>query len=91
MDTNFFFIENPGIIFDDVKDLFYTQNSIVLMKRLQKYKVDYLYLSQRSRIFYGLQEYVILNTAKRQPQCFRRVYQNQEVSIFKVLCKVREL
>lgn len=88
MDTQFLLIKDATRIFDDVRTMFHQEDTTALIPLLQKYDVDFVYLSRRARLFYWLKDFHILKAIQNHT-CFTPVYRNKEVSIFSVECKKR--
>jgi len=66
----------------DVNLLFKTESLIKAKKVLDKYNVDYIYFSQKSKELYNIETltYTIDET------CFKEVYKNEFATIYKVVC-----
>ena len=66
----------------DVNLLFKTESLIKAKKVLDKYNVDYIYFSQKSKELYNAETlaYTIDET------CFKEVYKNEFATIYKVVC-----
>ena len=79
LDTSFLYAEER--YYDSF--LIYTTESLyksgVLLKQ---YNVDYLYLSQKSKDMFGIEELKYVS----DENCFEKVYENIEVELYEVVC-----
>jgi len=66
--------------YGDVTKMLSTQSLVEAVELLRKYDVDYFYLSKRTIEKYKKPNYI------QDENCFKKVYKNEEVEIYKVLC-----
>ena len=79
IDTQFFYAEDRLL---DVEKIYTTESLINAGTVLNKYSVDYLYFSEKSKEMFDVEELVYIN----DETCFELMFENEEASIYKVLC-----
>ncbi len=78
-DNNFILIKNPGRIMEEVDKIF-SSPLIESIKLLNKYKVNYLLLPEKTQ-----------TRLMSDENCFKKVYSSKTYSIYQSLCKVEEI
>lgn len=78
IDTNYLYSENR---YDDVTLVFKTISQIKARFVLDKYGVDYFYVSKRALDSYGLENLNYIDDT-----CFNKEFENEEVQIYKYTC-----
>src|SRR3989339_250442 len=64
-------------------ELIYTAESLIKAKRaLDSYGVDYIYFSEKTQEFYGVESLVYTS----DESCFKEVYKNEFATIYQVVC-----
>jgi len=86
-DTTFFFVPSANQLANDVAQIFQTPSEVTALALLHKYKVGYILFSKSAQAQFGVSSLSYTQDEK----CFSKVYENQEVTLYKVLCRVREL
>ena len=79
IDTQFFNAENRVF---DVNTAFTTESLVKAITVLQKYDVDYIYLSDSTREFYEIEGLSYVT----DEECFELVFENDKVKIYQALC-----
>jgi hypothetical protein len=79
IDTQFFYAENR--IFD-VNTVYETESMIKAIRSLDKYTTDYIYLSDKSRQYYGIEEIAYI----QDETCFKEVFRNDRTTVYKFAC-----
>ena len=83
LDDQFLFIKHANERYDDVETIFQTRYQIEAIRLLNKYYVDYIYFSPRTKQRYGINELPFT-----QSKCFLKVY-DDVVQIWKSECFIR--
>lgn len=78
-DTQFFHAEER---ITDVYTIFTTESLIKAKKAMNKYDVDYIYFSEKTKEIYGVESLVYTS----DESCFKEVYKNEFASIYQVVC-----
>lgn len=86
-DSSFLFVPSANQRVNDVIQIFQTSSEVTALALLHKYKVGYILFSRSAQLQFD----VPLLPYVRNEKCFSKVYENEEVSVYKVLCMVREL
>ncbi|MFP4424272.1 MAG: hypothetical protein ACLFP2_03480 [Candidatus Woesearchaeota archaeon] len=84
-DGNFLLIENINQRFEDIEEIYKTNFETEAINLLNKYSVDYIYISQRVKDFYGIQRVDYIT----DQNCFRLVFEKEDVQIFRSMCDLR--
>jgi hypothetical protein len=79
IDTQFFNAEDRVF---NVNTAFTTESLVKAMTVLQKYNVDYIYLSDDTREFYEIEDLSYVT----DEECFELVFENDKVKIYQTLC-----
>ncbi len=79
IDTQFFYAEDRLF---DVEKVYTTESLINAGTIMNKYGVDYLYFSSKSKEMYDVEELVYAS----DETCFEIMYENEEAIVYKVLC-----
>ena len=79
IDTQFFTVENR--IFD-VETIFTSQSLVNAKKSLDKYSVDYVYFSQKTKNLYNVERLVYTS----DDQCFKQRFKNAQATVYQVVC-----
>ncbi|HII72411.1 TPA: hypothetical protein HA265_06670 [Candidatus Woesearchaeota archaeon] len=82
-DNNFILVRNPSEIYDDIETIYKSILKTKAVELLNKYDVNYIYLSPRTKNQFGIEE---LKFA--EPDCFEPVY-DKEIKIYKTLCIIK--
>ena len=75
--------EKADEIYNDTEEMYITKSYVKFTNQLSKYKIDYIYFSDRTRRFYDIP---FLEMADTHPSCFIPVYSNDRIIIYKVEC-----
>lgn len=67
--------------YSDVNEAFTTESLVKALQILGKYKVDYIYLSERANNAYSNKAMKYINN-----ECFRELYSNEHAKVYKVAC-----
>jgi len=78
-DTQFFHAEER---ITDVKTIYTTESLIKAKRALDSYGVDYIYFSEKTQEFYGVESLVYTS----DESCFKEVYKNEFATIYQVVC-----
>lgn len=84
VDDDFLLIRESDNVFDDVKQIYTSILKTGAVELLNKYGVNYVYLSPRATAEFGVSE---LKYAEKD--CFELVYSTSDVRIYKSLCEVK--
>ena len=84
-DNNFLLIDNAAEILTDVEKIFSSQSRVEAIELLDKYKVDYIIVSDKVKRDYQIQTLIY-----RDEDCIKRIYRG-EIEIYKNNCKIRTL
>ncbi len=84
-DDNFLLIENSEEIANDVKTIYTTNSRIEAVELLNKYKVDYIVVSDKVK-----EDYQIKKLYFRDEDCIRKEYKG-EIEIYKNNCEVKTM
>lgn len=84
-DTNFLFINNINQRYSDVESILNLRIKSEAVRLINKYKVDYIYLSGSS-----MQEYNITSLFYADSDCFEKVYDNETVVYRFLGCKIND-
>jgi len=84
VDDDFLLIRESDDVFEDVKQIYTSILKTGAVELLNKYGVNYIYLSPRATAEFGITE---LKYAEKD--CFDLVYDVSEVKIYKSLCEVK--
>ncbi|MCK4521851.1 MAG: glycosyltransferase family 39 protein [Nanoarchaeota archaeon] len=81
MDSNFMFVDNINQRLYDLDTIYKTPSETVAIALLNKYNISYIYLSERTKHNYniGKPDYI-------GERCFKSVFSNSKVEIYKSLC-----
>ncbi|MFQ5474391.1 MAG: hypothetical protein ACE5DM_01015 [Candidatus Nanoarchaeia archaeon] len=82
-DTNFILIKDVDRIYDDVENMFTTRLETNAVELTDKYGVNYIYFSPRTKELYSIED-----IPYRNERCFETVY-DKEVKIYRVRCHVK--
>lgn len=85
MDSNFLFIEDIDQRYEDLRVMYTSLYTTNVVQLLNKYNIKYIYFSNRAVAEYGVEELSYLSES-----CFNQVYENDEVKIYKSLCRLEE-
>ncbi len=66
----------------DMEELFRTQSLVKAIDLIKKYKIGYIYLSERTKSSYNIKELVYA----RDENCFQKVFYAREAEVYRVLC-----
>jgi len=77
-DTNFMLAPDR---YTETKEMLITESQVKALQLMDKYDVDYIYLSQRTQ-----KEKEIKHLKYINKKCFHTVFKNEKTTIFKVLC-----
>ncbi len=83
-DTNYFLVEDADIRLEDVRTMWTTPWETVAVRLLNKYSVDYIYVTPFAKQKYGFEK---LPYAEKD--CFRKVYDTAEVIIYQPRCELQ--
>jgi hypothetical protein len=86
IDINFLLIDSVNEVYEDVETIFKTKSETQALSLLEKYEVNYIYLSSRTKSFYGINKLPYYNE-----KCFDIVFKNSQVNVIKVLCRIKEI
>lgn len=81
IDDNFMLIKNIDQRYNDVELVFTTTSQAKALQALNKYKVNYVYFSDRTKQIYNIDE-----IAYTDDNCFKEVYRTEGAGIYKVRC-----
>ncbi len=84
IDTNFLLIKNIDQRFQDVNLFYRTPLETEAIRIIDKYNIGYILFSQKSKGLYKKQH---LDFVEDQ-NCFKEVYNKDEIQIYRVLCKL---
>ncbi len=82
MDTDFLYIPRIDTIYNDIKTLYTTISGSQALEITHKYGIDYIYLSPRTKKFFGIKELPYTTDGK----CFRKIAESGEVEAYKIRC-----
>ena len=85
-DTSFLMIKNINQRYNDINELFQTSSEVAAVRILSKYRVNYILFSKSTKEQYGIENLAFIN----DKECFPLAYENPEVKIYKVSCRVKE-
>ena len=83
MDANFILIDNIDKRFQDLERIFKTSYEIEALDLLNNYGASYIFFSSQAQKQYDITKLNYLGS-----NCFSKVYTNEKVKIYKVLCGV---
>lgn len=83
-DSNFLLISNINQRINDMRIIYTTPYKIDAVRLLNKYGIDYIYLSPSTKDFYSVEQLIYATE-----DCFRPVY-NESILIYKSLCRIEE-
>jgi len=83
MDDNFILIDNIDKRFQDLERIFKTSYEIEALDLLNNYGASYIFFSSQAQKQYDITKLNYLGS-----NCFSKVYTNEKVKIYKVLCGV---
>jgi len=86
IDSKFFLIDNINTRFDDTKTIYKTFFETEALPLLNKYNIDYIYLSQKTKKEFNIKTIRYI----KDSDCFNRVFVNKDVTVYKVLCSISE-
>ena len=90
MDSNFLNAGDTDKIFEDIKTIYTTQYKTYAMEALDKYSIDYIYMSQDVKDEFRIEELKYSDDTR----CFKPVYDvgegKEKIMIYKVLCRLEE-
>ncbi len=67
--------------YSDVQEMLTTESQVKALQLMDKYSVDYIYLSERAKKAKGIEQ---LRYADEE--CFNNIFKNEKAKIYKVLC-----
>jgi hypothetical protein len=79
IDTNFLYAENRIL---DVEIIFTTQSLVLAKQALDTYSVNYIYFSEKTKEFYGVEALTYTN----DESCFKEIFNNEQATIYEVVC-----
>lgn len=82
MDNNFLLSDDVEERFNDVEILYTNPFKARVLELIRKYGINYIYLSEKTREYYGIKELVYTE----DKTCFDLVYENEKAKIYKVIC-----
>jgi len=82
IDQTFLLVDDAFVRLKDVQFIYFTWSEASALDLLSKYDVDYIYLSQRTKNFYKIDN--IIYTSNKV--CFEKVKENEKTEIYKVKC-----
>ncbi len=86
MDSNFLLIQNVEQRYEDIIKIFTPVSETRAIELLNKYNADYIYLSERTKKFFSIDE---LNYVENE-NCFKLIYDNN-IKIYRSLCTLEEI
>lgn len=89
IDMSFILIKDPQTISDDVEKIFTQKFRIEALRVIEKYNVDYILFSEKTKIKYGLDEFQF-----GTDRCFSMVFRNPKLEIYKVnkdICELKRI
>lgn len=81
IDDNFMLVKNIDQRYNDVEMVFTATSQVKALQALNKYKVSYVYFSDRTKQIYNIDE-----IAYTDDNCFKEVYRTEGARIYKVRC-----
>ncbi|MGM5488019.1 MAG: hypothetical protein ACQESG_03665 [Nanobdellota archaeon] len=84
-DGNFLLIENINQRFEDIREMYQTDFETKAIELLNKYDIDYIYISDRVKDFYGIRQVGYVT----DQDCFQLVFEEGDIQIFKSICDLK--
>jgi hypothetical protein len=85
IDSNFMFVNNIDQRLEDAYKIYTTISQIQAIELLNKYNINYIYFSKRAKQEYNIEKLYYIDDF-----CFKEIFKNDDVQIFKVLCVIEE-
>lgn len=82
MDKHFLLVDDINERHRDVKKIYQTSSEVIALKLLNKYNVEYIYISDKTKEIYNTKNLVYLNNEN----CFRKVQKSYRVEVYRVIC-----
>ncbi|MCX6710396.1 MAG: hypothetical protein NTV63_05625 [Candidatus Woesearchaeota archaeon] len=86
IDSNFFLIEQINQRYSDIREAYSTPYETAALRILDKYNADFIYLSEREEKEFGKN----LLEFSGDEKCFKLVYSNPKIMIYRVLCRLSD-
>ena len=84
MDDNYVLIPEIDFRYEEIESAFKTRFETKSLEILDKYSVDYIYLSDRARALYSIDDLAYV-----EERCFPLVYEEGGIKIYEVRCQVK--
>lgn len=84
IDSNYMLVEDASQRFNEVRQIYRTDINTEAISLLNKYSVDYIIFSETTKQAYGADSFI----ASGDSQCYELVFENQEVQVFKPMCRL---
>ena len=68
--------------YPDIKEIFSTQSLVKAIEPIKKYNIDYIYLSDRTKKNYGIEELVYT----KDENCFKEVFRTERTEVYRITC-----
>jgi len=85
IDSNFMFVDNIDQRLTDTYKIYKTASQTQAITLLNKYNIKYIYFSKRAK-----EKYQINNLSYADNTCFKKMFFNEDASIYKSLCIIEE-
>ncbi|MBU4502476.1 MAG: hypothetical protein KKA79_07805 [Nanoarchaeota archaeon] len=82
MDEKFLYTPNVNIRYNNLKTLYTTISGKEALRIANKYGIDYIYISPRTKEIFGIKELAYTTDEK----CFRKISESGEVEAYKIRC-----
>ena len=84
VDSNFLLVDDIHERFEDVRNIYTTQLATTAIELLNKYDVDYIYVSPENREHFGIEKLAYVEDTS----CFRPVYEDDGVKVIRTTCRL---
>ena len=68
--------------YSDISNIFRTQSLVKAIEPIKKYNIDYIYLSDRTKKNYKIEELVYA----RDENCFKKVFYTEKTEVYRITC-----
>ncbi len=85
LDSDFMTITDSDEIFDDVKTIYTSPYDTLAIELLNKYSIDYIIISPYTKKMFNFESFKLT----KNERCFDEVYDENQIVIYKSLCKLK--